>query len=114
MERVRGIEPPCSAWEADILPLNYTRINFYSVKRIIIQPWKKSKCFFLPPLPLLLHILQSFIRILQFTLFTSPSQLAIIYNRNRKKRCNTVRDRQQTTDVDDMIYGDAPAAPSQR
>ena len=24
MEQVRGIEPPCSAWEADILPLNYT------------------------------------------------------------------------------------------
>lgn len=37
-----------------------------------------------------------------------------MYNRNREKRCNTVRDRQQTTDVDDMIYGDAPAAPSQR
>ena len=25
MERVRGIEPPLSAWEADVLPLNYTR-----------------------------------------------------------------------------------------
>ncbi len=25
MERVRGIEPPYSAWEADVLPLNYTR-----------------------------------------------------------------------------------------
>ena len=24
-ERVRGIEPPYSAWEADVLPLNYTR-----------------------------------------------------------------------------------------
>jgi hypothetical protein len=24
-ERVRGIEPPLSAWEADVLPLNYTR-----------------------------------------------------------------------------------------
>ncbi len=24
VEQVRGIEPPCSAWEADILPLNYT------------------------------------------------------------------------------------------
>ena len=30
LERVRGIEPPCSAWEADILPLNYTR------KRIVL------------------------------------------------------------------------------
>ncbi len=26
MERVRGIEPPPSAWEAEILPLNHTRI----------------------------------------------------------------------------------------
>jgi hypothetical protein len=25
VERVRGIEPPYSAWEADVLPLNYTR-----------------------------------------------------------------------------------------
>ena len=25
MERVMGIEPTCSAWKADILPLNYTR-----------------------------------------------------------------------------------------
>ena len=26
MERVMGIEPTQSTWEADILPLNYTRI----------------------------------------------------------------------------------------
>jgi hypothetical protein len=26
VERVRGIEPPCAAWEAAVLPLNYTRI----------------------------------------------------------------------------------------
>ena len=25
MERVRGIEPPYQAWEACVLPLNYTR-----------------------------------------------------------------------------------------
>ena len=25
MERVTGIEPALSAWEADVLPLNYTR-----------------------------------------------------------------------------------------
>lgn len=28
LERVRGIEPPYSAWEADVLPLNYTRISY--------------------------------------------------------------------------------------
>jgi len=27
VERVRGIEPPLSAWEADVLPLNYTRVR---------------------------------------------------------------------------------------
>jgi hypothetical protein len=27
LERVRGIEPPYSAWEADVLPLNYTRVR---------------------------------------------------------------------------------------
>ena len=26
MERVMGIEPTSSAWEAEVLPLNYTRI----------------------------------------------------------------------------------------
>lgn len=32
LERVRGIEPPPSAWEAGILPLNYTRaINGISI-----------------------------------------------------------------------------------
>ncbi len=29
MEQVKGIEPSCSAWEADILPLNYTCMYFY-------------------------------------------------------------------------------------
>src|SRR5438874_6449635 len=27
LERVRGIEPPCAAWEAAVLPLNYTRVR---------------------------------------------------------------------------------------
>ena len=28
-ERVKGIEPSCPAWEAGVLPLNYTRVlNF--------------------------------------------------------------------------------------
>lgn len=41
MEQVKGIEPSCSAWEADILPLNYTRVFF-----IIADLAKKSKHFF--------------------------------------------------------------------
>jgi hypothetical protein len=27
LERVTGIEPALSAWEADVLPLNYTRVT---------------------------------------------------------------------------------------
>jgi hypothetical protein len=30
MERVKGIEPSYSAWEADVLPLNYTRVMEYA------------------------------------------------------------------------------------
>lgn len=29
LERMKGIEPSYQAWEARILPLNYTRMNFY-------------------------------------------------------------------------------------
>lgn len=29
MERVMGIEPTTSAWKAEVLPLNYTRIFSY-------------------------------------------------------------------------------------
>ncbi len=28
VERVMGIEPTLSAWKADVLPLNYTRMKF--------------------------------------------------------------------------------------
>ena len=40
MERVMGIEPTLSAWEAEVLPLNYTR---RSRVKIIIQQrvWKQ-------------------------------------------------------------------------
>ena len=39
MEQVTGIEPACSAWEADILPLNYTRKYFlhYSAPKLKLQ-----------------------------------------------------------------------------
>jgi hypothetical protein len=35
LERVMGIEPTQSAWKADVLPLNYTRITWLTL--IIIQ-----------------------------------------------------------------------------
>ena len=28
LERVKGIEPSYEAWEAAVLPLNYTRVNW--------------------------------------------------------------------------------------
>ena len=33
MEQVRGVEPPYSAWEADVLPMNYTCVfaDYYSI-----------------------------------------------------------------------------------
>ena len=31
-KRVRGIEPPCAAWEAAVLPLNYTREEILDFK----------------------------------------------------------------------------------
>ncbi len=31
-QRVRGIEPPCAAWEAAVLPLNYTRVVIFDFR----------------------------------------------------------------------------------
>ena len=42
MERVMGIEPTSQAWEARILPMNYTRIDR---KDYSIPPWKKQAEF---------------------------------------------------------------------
>ena len=42
LERARRIELPYSAWEADVLPLNYARINpikYYSM----VSPKRKEK-----------------------------------------------------------------------
>jgi hypothetical protein len=37
VERVMGIEPTYSAWEAEVLPLNYTRtIDFHAMKIILL------------------------------------------------------------------------------
>ena len=40
MERIKGVEPSCSAWEADVLPMNYTRRSV--VFDIIADP--RGKC----------------------------------------------------------------------
>ena len=36
VERVMGIEPTQSAWEADVLPLNYTRNDLFFIKNLCI------------------------------------------------------------------------------
>lgn len=38
LERAKGIEPSYSAWEADVLPLNYARKNIF----IYYSGWKKK------------------------------------------------------------------------
>ncbi len=38
LERVTGIEPALSAWEADVLPLNYTREWIAEVSRTSPRP----------------------------------------------------------------------------
>ena len=37
-ERVTGIEPALSAWEADVLPLNYTRVYLHLPRAIVAAP----------------------------------------------------------------------------
>lgn len=44
-----GIEPTCSAWKADILPLNYTRVSpetiiVYQLGDIMSSIFSKSSC----------------------------------------------------------------------
>jgi hypothetical protein len=45
MERVMGIEPTYSAWEADVLPLNYTRVeaSFYAIGRLLPKAVQRVK-----------------------------------------------------------------------
>ena len=37
MERVKGIEPSSKAWEAFVLPLNYTRLVFFQRTDLIFD-----------------------------------------------------------------------------
>jgi hypothetical protein len=37
MERVMGIEPTSSAWEAEVLPLNYTRMDYMDCSRVFLH-----------------------------------------------------------------------------
>jgi hypothetical protein len=47
LERVKGIEPSSSAWKAEVLPLNYTRILNSLVGKTGFEPatpWSQTKC----------------------------------------------------------------------
>jgi hypothetical protein len=41
-ERVKGIEPSCPAWEAGVLPLNYTRKQTFDFK-CPIADWQPAQ-----------------------------------------------------------------------
>ena len=45
MERATGIEPASSAWEADILPMNYARMNFGATYSITYARRKRKTYF---------------------------------------------------------------------
>ena len=44
MERVKGIEPSQSAWKADVLPLNYTRLR--RMKKLFYLLTKIRLCYY--------------------------------------------------------------------
>jgi hypothetical protein len=52
LERVMGIEPTTSAWKAEVLPLNYTRIYYIYIYVVMVgktgfepaTPWSQTKC----------------------------------------------------------------------
>ena len=44
-KRVRGIEPPCAAWEAAVLPLNYTREEIFDFRFAIADCNPKKFAF---------------------------------------------------------------------
>ena len=52
LERVTGIEPALSAWEADVLPLNYTREALTGIRgRRGRQSIRRPRCGADPPQP---------------------------------------------------------------
>ena len=44
VERITGIEPASSAWEADVLPMNYIRIDFFAAGTSMIGKNRASAC----------------------------------------------------------------------
>ena len=106
MEQVRGIEPPCSAWEADILPLNYTCII------VCIIPY-------LPPLfnpvespDFNIFILCTFYNF-PLAFFPFPGYTKVV---NRERRCCGImmHNFMPAQDIDDLIFGTSEIVVSER
>ena len=55
LERTTGIEPASSAWEADVLPMNYVRIFFYTIA--VMRKGKQQKSMFLHRTAALMSVL---------------------------------------------------------
>ena len=104
MERVRGIEPPCSAWEADILPLNYTR-GFFC---IIAGPKGKCKHFFR------LNLQDMVFQEIHKNPFTNRSDIAIIYNKKTKEVMTMKVLFAVPADIDELIFAGETTVPSDR
>ena len=72
LEQVMGIEPTCSAWKADILPLNYTCVSIVFQISFLILPYTfrfvnnfyYKYCIFLGPIILLCYIIYQNITLL--------------------------------------------------
>ncbi len=108
MERVRGIEPPCSAWEADILPLNYTRKFLH----IIAGSGGKCKPFF--HLDGYLDRREIMPKIFHKNLFTFMIFIAIIRN-NKDKEVMTMKVLFSVpVDIDELIFAGETTVPSDR
>ena len=97
MEQVKGIEPSCSAWEADILPLNYTCESLYSIPHLspVFNPAVLTNF--------------NFYILCDLSIMTLALFLKAYYNTavNQKRRCCGVNNdnRIAAQDIDELIFG---------
>ena len=97
MEQVKGIEPSCSAWEADILPLNYTCESSYSIPHLtevfnpaVLTNFNSCNLFVLSTLTL--------------AFFSKTNYNMAV---NQKRRCCGLNNdnRISAQDIDELIFG---------
>ena len=97
MEQVKGLEPSCSAWEADILPLNYTCESSYSIPHLrpVFNPAVLTNFIFYNLCVLSISTLA----------FCSGTYYNVAVN--QKRRCCGVNNdnRIPAQDIDELIFG---------